>query len=336
MKRKYLLLIVLFIIMLLITFGYAYLSAGLNISGSSTIHNATWSIYWDNVQVTTGSVSASTPVIDTAKTTVSYNIILEKPGDFYEFTVDVKNDGTIDAMIESISSKLNGVVIQTLPSYLIYSVTYADDVEIQNNQLLSANSSDTYKVRIEYKRDITISDMPTTQQNLSLSFSVNYIQANNNATRVRDILFETSSRVFTIGESVPSNVQTYTNYQDAVDAFGHNFFLRHTVANNIVVNTDIGFVMNNTLYYMKGGGCTYNPQTDNCNNDSIYYEENKQTLKTAFGASYCNEIINTDRIYYCSKSGYLATVADYGRVMIHDNTYTCDLELDFSSYCYPN
>ena len=171
--------------MLLITFGYAYLSAGLNISGSSTIHNATWSIYWDNVQVTTGSVSASTPVIDTAKTTVSYNIILEKPGDFYEFTVDVKNDGTIDAMIESISSKLNGVVIQTLPSYLIYSVTYADDVEIQNNQLLSANSSDTYKVRIEYKRDITISDMPTTQQNLSLSFSVNYIQANNNATRVR-------------------------------------------------------------------------------------------------------------------------------------------------------
>ena len=97
------------------------------------------------------------------------------------------NDGTIDAMIGSITSKLGGVEIdQThpLPSYLNYSVTYIDGGPIQVNQLLEQNSSETYKVRLEYKTDITSSDLPTTDQTLTLSFSVNYVQSDTNAVAV--------------------------------------------------------------------------------------------------------------------------------------------------------
>ena len=185
MNRKYKIsTIILVILLLFLTMGYAYLSASLNINGTSSIHNATWNIYWDNVVVTDGSVTAETPVIDTNKMTVTYHVTLSKPGDFYEFTVDAVNDGSIDAMIDTISSQLNEVEITELPVYLEYSLSYSDDTEIGVHQLLKSNTTETYKVRIAYKKDITSSDLPETDQELNLSFSVTYVQANTTASVV--------------------------------------------------------------------------------------------------------------------------------------------------------
>ena len=49
-------------------------------------------------------------------------------------------------MINSVSKKLNGAVITTLPAYLNYTVTYADGLEIQDNHLLASESLETYMV----------------------------------------------------------------------------------------------------------------------------------------------------------------------------------------------
>ena len=87
-------------------------------------------------------------------------------------------------MIDVISSKLNNEEITTLPAYLNYSITYSDGVPLQKNQELKANSSETYKVRIEYKRDIEANQLPETTQTLNLSFSVTYKQANDDAVAV--------------------------------------------------------------------------------------------------------------------------------------------------------
>ena len=67
-RLNYLLVIIL---LLLVSVGYAILSTNLNIVGSSQISAPTWDIHWENVQVKTGSVSATTPTIDTNKTTVT-------------------------------------------------------------------------------------------------------------------------------------------------------------------------------------------------------------------------------------------------------------------------
>ncbi len=115
-KKKYFLsTMLLVLLLLLVTIGYAYLSTTLSINGSSKINDASWDIHFENVQVTEGSVTANNPVIN-PNTTVTYNVTLSKPGDFFEFTVDVKNDGSIDAMIDTVLSTLNNTEIQTLPA----------------------------------------------------------------------------------------------------------------------------------------------------------------------------------------------------------------------------
>jgi len=175
--------IILILLVVCLGIGYSYLNTELNINGTANINSANWNVYWNNVQVTNGSVEADTPTISN-QTTVNYNITLTKPGDFYEFTVDAVNAGTLDAMIESIDSKLNGTTITTLPAYLDYDVTYSDGLALQTNQELLHDSTETYKVRIAYKDDISASDLPDTNQSLSLQFSVTYKQANGSAVPV--------------------------------------------------------------------------------------------------------------------------------------------------------
>ena len=209
MQRRYLFM-VLIILLLSISLGYALLSTNLNIVGTTVVKDNKWDIYFDNVQVKSGSVTASTPAIDTAKTTVSYSVNLNLPGDYFEFTVDAKNAGTIDGMISAISNKLNGTEINTLPNYLEYSVSYFDGVTIQNNHLLEAGKTETYKVRVGYKKDITKDDLPSTEQTLNLSFSVTYVQADDNAVKpVHPESFETDSWETIISVVKTGNTSAY-------------------------------------------------------------------------------------------------------------------------------
>jgi hypothetical protein len=185
-KRDYLSILLLLVVGLSI--GYALLQTTLTINGTSKIKGNTWDIHFANLHVTDGSVAIGTgdsaAVIQSTNTDITYTVTLNEPGDFYEFTVDAVNAGTIDGMIESVTSKLNNNPITTLPAYLNYSVTYSDGVALSPNQYLKAGDSETYKVRIEFKKDISSSDLPTTVQTLTLDFGVVYVQADDNAIKV--------------------------------------------------------------------------------------------------------------------------------------------------------
>ena len=171
-------------LILILGIGYALIQSNLNINGTANMGAPTWNIHWANVQVKEGSVSASTPTINSAQTTVTYSVVLNVPGDYYEFTVDAVNSGTIDVMIESITSKLNGATITNLPDYLEYTVSYSDGVLLAVNQLLAAGTTETYKVRIEYRTDIELNQIPATNQDLTLQFTVTYRQATDAAVAV--------------------------------------------------------------------------------------------------------------------------------------------------------
>ena len=188
-KNRFILLLVILIITM--SLGYALLTQNISIMGTSTVKNSTWDIYFDNVQINSNSVSLSTgdsaATIDSNDNTlVNYTVTLSLPGDFYEFTVDAVNDGSIDAMIDTIVSKYNGTAISStnpIPNYLTYSVMYADEVLIEPNHLLSHNSTETYKVKVEFNREIEEEQLPSSDQTLSFSFKVNYVQANENAIK---------------------------------------------------------------------------------------------------------------------------------------------------------
>ena len=196
--------IILILLVVCLGIGYSYLNTELNINGTANINSANWSVYWNNVQVESGSVSASTPTIDSDKTTVSYTITLEKPGDYYEFTVDAVNAGTIDAMIETIDSKLNGVTMEEVPAYLDYGISYADNIPLEENQELLHDSTETYKVHIGYADYIEAEDLPDENQSLSLEFTVTYKQADDDAVPVpHSVSFEDDS-----WETIVTSVQT--------------------------------------------------------------------------------------------------------------------------------
>ena len=154
--------------------GFAYLSTSLNILGSTTVARTSWDVHFENVQVNEASVYAEEPQIDENETTVSYNVHLDLPGDFYEFRVDAVNDGTIDAMIETFTST---EISSRVAQYLSYSVTYSDGGEIKQNDILKAKTSTTYKVRVEFLKDIEASDLDENGVDLELSFGVEYVHS---------------------------------------------------------------------------------------------------------------------------------------------------------------
>jgi len=197
-KRKNKKTALILVLVLLISVGYAALASNLKINGSSKVNAAKWNVYWDNIQITEGSVPADNDhkarITDSGKTQVEFSIELNEPGDYYEFTVDAVNNGTIDAMIAA-NGIVNGVYSDssytqtaTLPDAVSYTVTYADGSEIQDKHLLAKKSGntatrETYKVRIEYRNDdeIDADDLDENDQTYYFKFSVNYVQADSTA-----------------------------------------------------------------------------------------------------------------------------------------------------------
>ena len=216
--QVYLLLI--FSLALLIGIGYAALSATLNINGQTTINKASWDIHMEDINVTSGSVTATTvPTLDTAKTTVNFSVKLTNPGDFYEFTVKEVNKGTIDAMVSTISK--TGLTT-TQAKYLDYTVTYSDGTALAEKQLLKSNQSETLKIRVAFKKDITAADLPTSDTTLNLNLSLSYQQSDDSAVaivhptckRATVLHTETCNRTDTKGcksNSATSSTVTYGN-----------------------------------------------------------------------------------------------------------------------------
>ena len=363
-NKKKLNYMILIIMILVISIGYAILSTNLNIIGTGTINNPTWDIHWENVQVKTGSVSASTPTIDTAKTTVNYSVTLSIPGEYYEFTVDAVNAGTIDGMVSVVSNKLNNVEITTLPNYLEYKVTYEDGVDIAPNHLLAANSSEKYKVHVGYKKDISVSDIPATPQTLNLSFSVTYVQSNSNSEVVPhsrtvytvnimdesfgDFISRNNPTVVWLEQSIHPSITQYNSAQDAMAAFSNKpFYLKHRLDNNIVTEFYVEFVVTEEMadanpemtagtYDLIGSYIT-GLCKGKCHSE--YYEINKQILLSAFGNAYCNESYDSDSDpdrFNCSISGLHAYTSIGGYIGAYDGNYGCTVSTYGSSFCSNN
>ena len=182
-KTLYVILCIVLVSTFSLTIAYAALSVTLNITGDAQVVASTWDIHLDNVKVTSDSVSGITPSI-TTPTTASFSTTLNMPGDFYEFTIDVVNAGSIDAMIDSVTKEPTLTEVQA--KYINYIIEYENGEAITTKQLVSKNSSVRLKVRVEFRKDVIASDLPTTSETLNLSFTVNYTQSDGTGTTVKD------------------------------------------------------------------------------------------------------------------------------------------------------
>ena len=158
-----------------ISLGYAAISRTLTITGTSGIKNNSWDVHFEDVVVTEGSVEATkAAVIEENSTKVDYSVSLALPGDFYEFTVNVKNGGSVPAKL-SANPTISGVSTEQ-DVYINYTVKYADGTEIQANDELDPEEEKTLKVRVEFDGTISADQLPTSNETMQLSFSMDYIQ----------------------------------------------------------------------------------------------------------------------------------------------------------------
>ena len=350
--------------------GYALLRTNLTINGTSKIKGNTWDIHFENLNVTEGSVELSTEdsaavINTTTKTDITYTVTLNQPGDFYEFTVDAVNAGSIDGMVESVTSKLNDAVITTLPAYLDYSVSYSDGVEILPNQYLKAGETETYKVRIEFKKDISSSDLPTSVQTLTLDFGVAYIQADNTAVEVKhllngivytvnkydDTITNPRGNAVWVNQEYPETIPYFETPAEALSAIATAsskdlpFYLKHKVVNGIVTEQYVEFVVTDAMAEANSGMVpgTYTlrgEKTDDKASDYIspYYEANKEVLKTAFGyatnSSRCSES-GTGRSsnFNCGVSGLGAGANANGNVGANSSSDYCGVGSSGNASC---
>ena len=174
-KRSFILLII-----LCMGVGFAYLTSSLTITGNTSVSGNKWNVYFTNVQVSDGSVDASVAPTTTGTNTTSidYTVTLDKPGDFYEFTVDAVNDGTIDAIIDKIDRTL---LDEEMSKIIQCSVTYLDGNDVREGDFLAVEDVATYKIRVEFKKDILPSDLSDNDTSLTLNFKVNYIPTKSRA-----------------------------------------------------------------------------------------------------------------------------------------------------------
>ena len=179
-KKQLVILLVLVCLVGTMSIAYAVLSTTLNINGTAQVQDASWNIHFDNIQVNPYSVSINPVITDSNKVTFSAD--LTTPGDFYKFTVDIVNEGSIDAMIESIAKTPELSVEQK--KYLRYEVEYVDGTSINDAQLLKSGETKTISVLFSYRNDIPVSDLPNTETDLDLEIVLVYVQANNTGVEI--------------------------------------------------------------------------------------------------------------------------------------------------------
>ena len=357
----------LFLVILGIGLGYSFLNAELGINGVVNASKATWDIHFENIQVKSGSVTPTTEPTISNNISVGFAATLEKPGDFYEFNVDIVNDGTIDAMIDSI--QLTPVLTTNQKKYFDYGVTYSDGIELDEKQLLESGKTETIKVYFKYLENADASNYPTSDTDFSCNVTINYVQADNTAIARPSYVYTVNkydSSVTTpkwnavqLNQAFPTSITQYQTPSEALSAIATAssldlpFYLKHKIENGIVTESYVEFVVTPEMAvantgmvagtYTLRGEKTYDSDTSTYLVDesyiSPYYEANKEAIKTAFGystnSSRCSES-GTGRSsrFFCAVSGLSAGPFADGYVLVngHDSS-KCYVSPNGASYC---
>ena len=176
-KKRFLLVALFLLLVAGITFGYARLETTLTINGDTKISKVSWLVHFKNIQVTNGSYTNdganSVSLATNDDTTLTYTVTLKQPGDFYEFTVDIVNDGTIDAKLDSITSETNDPDVASKPF-----ITYEEANFPTVDSILTPGNAGkrTIRIRVEFPYDIRPVDLPTSDYTFTKTIHFNYVQ----------------------------------------------------------------------------------------------------------------------------------------------------------------
>lgn len=166
-----------------LTIAFASLSQTLTINGTATLDAAKWGIKFENLS--SGKVVGDAVINDTAMiaedqiTINNIDVSLKTPGDSVTYTVDLVNEGTINAEIYSIEVPK---FTEEQEKYIDFKVTYDNGEEVKQGDILNKETKKNLTIKVEFKKDITESDLPKSGEEISLSYKLNFVQTDENDT----------------------------------------------------------------------------------------------------------------------------------------------------------
>lgn len=177
------LLILLAVALVSMGIGFATFASDLDIDGEATFNYAKWDVKFDSstLSAATGSVTPETAEVNATGTTLTYSVVLD-PGEFYEFDIDVVNNGTFDANLKSITfgSNQSPSYVNSNYSYVNYTFSYDDTTYTDSNSAISGakldknGGSKKVHVKVEYPIDANDSSklQTTDEDGVTLDFTV--------------------------------------------------------------------------------------------------------------------------------------------------------------------
>ena len=183
--------ILILVVVSVVGITYAAFTQELTINGSATVNKSSWKIQFQDLQsaITTGTAKELTaPTIDSGDTKIgTYAVTLTTPGDSISYKVTVKNAGTFNAKLSSItvpkptcesSAASAEDDKKNVCEHLEYQITYAEGGAINLNDELNAGATRELKLTLKYKEDITAEELPKDDVTITnLQVTLIYAQA---------------------------------------------------------------------------------------------------------------------------------------------------------------
>ena len=182
-SKKGLVIFLVLLAVVLMTIGFAAYSGSLTINGQANVTASSWDVHYnpDKGAKPTGNsnVTANPQKLNTENTDFQFTVTLAKPGDVYEVEIYPHNYGTFDANLKSIT--MSGLS-DAQKKYLSYTIDYGGTQYTGSQtgitgKTLAAGGEDTVTVRLEYLLPENATDLPKTNQEITITGSLGYESA---------------------------------------------------------------------------------------------------------------------------------------------------------------
>ena len=170
MRTKNKIVIIMCCLIFVMVIGYAAFSTNLNINGTANIAS-TWKVEFTNIEEVSKSSGVTVNTAPTASGTMAtFDVAFTSPGDSIEYDITIKNNGTLDAVIDSIKTTNTG---SDAIKFEISGVTEGDTLAKQA----------TTKVKVKISYDSSVTTQPTS---LSRTLTLNIIYVQNVSYSITD------------------------------------------------------------------------------------------------------------------------------------------------------
>lgn len=168
-KGKTIIIAILCVALVIMSVGYATMTANLKIGGEAKI-SSTWNVRIQSIvkkESSNGVTELSSP--QAFSTNASFNVELKEPGDYAIYTVTVINAGSIDAVLQGI----NEIEQADGTGAIKYSYTSESAVDAE----LNASDTHTFDVKVEYLSTAIGDNAPSPNASKSYTLALDYGQA---------------------------------------------------------------------------------------------------------------------------------------------------------------